>query len=338
MKIPVIAIMMLLSRYNHSLHTRLSSLHIYKQLSYHLHTYNPIKCQDLIIPQDLSSDARKIAYVGDWKYWYRLHGMQTSTEDVLLAYLSLYSHDSLDTWRNDSILHNNDRKAKKIEKYLDLGTGIGSTLLLVSYTSYKLAYNTICHGIEAQSQSYMLLNQTLHDNNLNKKIQLFHHDLRDLSTIINPKEHQYDVITANPPYIPLNNGTKPKDNQLKEAKFEFRGGIEEYCEIASKYLHPHGKFLVSCWSRDKTRVQNAGIRCNLTLFKTYNFKTSLFGNSHLAVVEFRSNHCMKTLDMKKEYDYDITRQDNGKLSELYKFIRCKLEMHPKPLSQKKKLE
>ena len=112
--------------------------------------------------------------------------MKTSADDVLVAYIScLFSQSS-----------------KPINRYIDLGCGIGSTLLLVAHEL------TPCHaiGIEAQEQSYQLARKSIDAINASStasSLTVVHRDLRDHG--MEPNSAQ--LITANPPYSPMLSGT-----------------------------------------------------------------------------------------------------------------------------------
>jgi hypothetical protein len=74
-------------------------------------------------------------YVGDWSYYYRLKGMQTSTDDIMVAFVACFPQLS-ETVSPFSSLVLSEMKANelKVDRYIDLGCGVGSTLLLVSNT------------------------------------------------------------------------------------------------------------------------------------------------------------------------------------------------------------
>lgn len=60
-----------------------------------------------------------------------------------------------------------------------------------------------------------------------------------------------DLVTANPPYAQLGTGTLPRDSQRLAARFETRGGVEDYCLVASKLIaEGTGRFILAFWNRD----------------------------------------------------------------------------------------
>jgi len=86
--------------------------------------------------------------------------------------------------------------------------------------------------------------------------RIVHGDFRDAAL-----SQQFDLITGTPPYFRvdfavnqqdeivtlavINQGGMPTAKQSAPARCEFRGGIEAYCEAASRVLRPHsGRFVV----------------------------------------------------------------------------------------------
>ena len=149
-------------------------------------------------------------YVGRWSYYYRKAGMKTSADDIIVSYIACMGHSS-----------------SELTRYIDLGCGIGSCLLVVA----NQLRPTESIGVEGQSQSVRLLTRTLQeleDTNLN--ITVLHADIRNCSIASGTAQ----LITANPPYAPLKSGTLCKDPQRRSARFEIRGGIEEYMHVARR--------------------------------------------------------------------------------------------------------
>ena len=189
-------------------------------------------------------------YVGDWRYNYRLKGMKTSTDDIIVAYLACASSSSVN-----------------ISKYVDFGCGVGSTLLLVAH--YLKPRESI--GLEAQRQSFQLLQETI--KNLpfstideNKVIEVLHTDLRHND--IEPSSVQ--LITANPPYAPLTSGTLCKDSQRRSARFEIRGAVEDYMSAAKRLLTTDGRFILSFWLQNDgdQRVRKAAKQVGMKIVRS----------------------------------------------------------------------
>lgn len=186
-------------------------------------------------PKGFPEDAIKCPYVGDWSYYYRSKGMQTSTDDVMVAFVACFPQLSEMVSPFSSLIWSEMKLAElKVVHYVDLGCGVGSTLLLVSNTLKPL----LSLGVEAQEQSACLLRRTLSElPDGAPNIDIIHKDLRDiLKTVFlsnvnrensnmnivkeessgfigfNNAESNYELhgncnlITANPPYAALQSG------------------------------------------------------------------------------------------------------------------------------------
>eukprot|EP01041_Mallomonas_annulata_P005229 gene5228-10468_t len=229
-------------------------------------------------------DARKKKYVGGWNYWYRESGMRSSTDDTLVAYVA-------------SQIMNSRAERKQVEKYVELGCGIGSILFLIAHALSP----RISVGIEAQEQSALLCQKSISELPKDAPhIEVWHGDLRKLiassltsspsmtmdeqvSTLpvnnmqLDPTTSSNlnvdiligscDLVTANPPYSPLGSGALPKDPQKMSARFELRGGIEDYMGVARKLLTPDGRFVFVFWTKNggDNRVRRAAAANGLTV-------------------------------------------------------------------------
>ena len=311
------------------------------------------------------NDATTCLYVGDWSYWYRKKGMQTSTDDILVAFVAL--HPELDERLLQDITSAikeppplSDRIASEpvVTRYVDLGCGVGSTLLLVSHF---LRPGKFSIGIEAQDESFRLLQRTLDElPSDSPNIEVAHEDIRALthsshaSTIkdrddSSPKslsalKHmlvgQCDLITANPPYAPLQSGTLCKDAQRRSARFELRGGVEEYLVTARALLSPTGRFVLAFWSRSDDRVKKAVAAVEgLEIHRRFDILMGEAGRSdpHLSIYDIRHKPLPEDSRVTAESEalvIDITRDPvTGGLNKKYDAIRSLLGCAPRPLKR-----
>ncbi|MBW2376977.1 MAG: hypothetical protein JRF55_13495 [Deltaproteobacteria bacterium] len=84
--------------------------------------------------KDWPEDAGRDRLIGDWHIYQRTGGHRTSTDDLITAWYAVH------------------RNPDPPERYLDLGCGVGSVLLMVSH---KLRPKIVL-GVEAQAQSLMM--------------------------------------------------------------------------------------------------------------------------------------------------------------------------------------
>lgn len=278
--------------------------------------------------------------------------MQTSTDDVLVAYVALYSVQEASSLK-DKQVPIASATVQHVKVYVELGCGIGSILLLVAQ---QLQNSTLLAlGVEAQPQSAFLAQQSIRGIIHNKD----NHDMRekicainmDIREFLNPKgsdstfAQMYkidqslvgccELVTANPPYACTTLGTMNSDPQRRAARFELRGGIEDYAKVAAKLLTRDGRFVFAFWSKDKQRVHDAAREANLVINARLDV---LMGNQqvtepYLCVFDaslasigenFSDIYLVVELDIRKD-------PTNNKLSPVYKKIQQILRMHSRPL-------
>lgn len=169
-------------------------------------------------PEGFPDDAEHEELVGAWRIHQRRRGHRTSTDDVVTAWLAV-------------ALAGDSRPAR----YLDLGCGIGSVMLLVAHR-LRPAHTM---GVEAQAQSALLAERSVRELPDAPPIDVQRGDLRE----VGPESHGvFDLITGSPPYFPLGTGVLSPDAQRRACRFELRGGVEEYCAAAARVLAPGGRF------------------------------------------------------------------------------------------------
>ena len=177
---------------------------------------------------DLTDDA----LAGDFCILQRRRGHRYSLDDVATAWEAA-------------------RAVPSAARYLDLGCGIGSVLLMVAY---KLPGARVA-GIEAQAESFALAARNAARCGQADRVTLVHGDLRDGETRARAMlDGPFDLITGTPPYMPPENGTVSPDPQRAHARAELRGGVEAYLAAAAEMLAPGGRAVVCADARRPDRV------------------------------------------------------------------------------------
>ncbi|MGK5089075.1 methyltransferase [Bdellovibrionota bacterium FG-2] len=143
------------------------------------------------------------------------NGHRYSTDDVLAA------------WYGTSF-------CPRAEKILDLGCGIGSVGMLAAW---KLPGAKII-GIEAQERSYRLAQLSVAGNGFSDRYELRNFDLRSPEAL--KASEFFDLILTSPPYFPLGTGLLGNHPQKVECRFEVRGSVQDYLEVASRHLNSCG--------------------------------------------------------------------------------------------------
>lgn len=142
------------------------------------------------------------------------------------------------------------RSASTPARYLDLGCGIGSVLLMVTHKVRP----PVARGVEAQAQSVMMARRAVSElPSHQSEIEVHHADFRDLIE----NDGLYDLITGSPPYFPTGTGVLPADAQRRACRFEERGGVEAYAGAAARLMTTSGRFYVVFQTRGSARVMAA---------------------------------------------------------------------------------
>lgn len=193
-------------------------------------------------PDDWPEDAIRDRLIGDWHIWQRRGGHRTGTDDVLTAWFAVA------------------RSGAPPARYLDLGCGIGSVLLM---TAHKLRPQ-VCTGVEAQPQSARMARRAVTELVEGPEITIVHSDFRSFHR--GDDDSPYSLITGSPPYFPLGTGSLPADPQRRACRFEARGGVEAYCDTAARWLAPQGRFYFVFQTTWDARVQAAIAAAGLHLY------------------------------------------------------------------------
>ncbi|MBW2189262.1 MAG: methyltransferase domain-containing protein [Deltaproteobacteria bacterium] len=240
-------------------------------------------------------DAARDRLIGDWHIYQRTGGHRTSTDDLITAWYAVH------------------RNPNPPVRYLDLGCGVGSVLLMVSH---KLRPTT-AFGVEVQAQSVDMATRAIaelpeHESH----IEVRHADFRDFDF----GSERYDLITGSPPYFPLNAGVLPDDPQRRACRFEERGGVEAYLEAATRAMTERSRFYIVFQTRWSERVTASATRHGLQLTGQADFSTRADNpDPFLTVFEF-SRQPAETVH---RFSCSV-RGANGAITPEYQRIRLEL--------------
>jgi tRNA1(Val) A37 N6-methylase TrmN6 len=132
--------------------------------------------------------------------------------------------------------------------YLDLGCGIGSVLLMLSW---RLTAATV-YGIEALPMSLALARRSVALNGISDRVTLIDADHRDQTR--DWPHPECDLVTGTPPYLRLGTAVVSPDPQRAAARMELRGGVEGYLLSASRVLAPDGRVVVCASCPERVRA------------------------------------------------------------------------------------
>lgn len=178
----------------------------------------------------LTSDA----IAGSFRITQRKYGHRYSIDDVLTAQVAAEARPGA-------------------QRCLELGSGIGSVLLMLCY---KLPHAAFL-AVEAQRNSFRLLTDNVRENGLQARVTVRHGDLRE---VVTPDLGQFDLVTGTPPYVSPRHATPSSDAQRAFARQEWRGGVEEYVSAASRVLAAEGRLVVCADARSPERTEQAALR------------------------------------------------------------------------------
>lgn len=119
-------------------------------------------------------------------------------------------------------------------KMLDVCTGNGVIPLLVTTRTGRPI-----DAVEIQPKLADLARRSVQLNEKEAQITIYEADIR---TFVTPERNgRYDVITMNPPYLPLAQGEQSPNAHRASARHEVHGTFEQLIEPISKLLRPGGK-------------------------------------------------------------------------------------------------
>jgi len=159
------------------------------------------------------------------RVWQRKKGHRFSSDDVATAYVA---------WR----------ARPDAKRHLDLGCGLGSVLLHLAWTCPDL----VSVGIEAQAESFALLERNVARNGFGGRVSVRQGDLRD-PALLEAVGVGFDLVTGTPPYFPPGTALDADDRQRTFARMENRGGVEAYMAAAARVVSGDG-VVVLCGDSD----------------------------------------------------------------------------------------
>jgi tRNA1Val (adenine37-N6)-methyltransferase len=135
----------------------------------------------------------------------------------------------------DAILLSQFVRIRKNERVIDLGTGSGILLLLLSHTTKAHSFV----GIEIQKGLAECAQKNAVLNHLDGRISILRQDFRELKRTFPPGS--FDVVLSNPPYRKYRSGRVNPLMEKAVARHEIKGTLGDLISIASYLLPPKGR-------------------------------------------------------------------------------------------------
>jgi len=154
---------------------------------------------------------------GSFRVFQAARGHRYSTDDLLVAWWGV-------------------RSAPRVERLLDLGSGIGSIAMAAAW---KLPAARVV-TVEAQPFSIALARKSVRYNGLADRFRILEGDLRDPAVL--GGEAPFDLVLGAPPYFERGDATEACHPQAVPARITLRGGVGAYAEAARRSLAPGGRF------------------------------------------------------------------------------------------------
>lgn len=155
-------------------------------------------------------------------------------DDLMRSGRKIIQNKSEFCFSMDSVLIAHFPRLKKNFNVLDLGTGTGVIPLLIADEVKK-----IC-AVELNKNMAETARRNVELNNLQEKISVMEGDYRLHREIFTAES--FDLVIANPPYIPVKGGEVNKIFGVARARHEFTATLEDVVTAARYALKFHGSF------------------------------------------------------------------------------------------------
>ncbi|KAJ1449572.1 hypothetical protein M885DRAFT_622413 [Pelagophyceae sp. CCMP2097] len=166
--------------------------------------------------------------------------------------------DKLASWRAAD-------HAPHARRLLDLGSGIGSVGL---GTLWRMnSPGATLQLVEAQAVSCALVRKSISANGLGSRVSLIEADLRGVSGL---DEGAFDIVTGSPPYFAPDAAVASEHSQKAHCRLELRGGLEEYCAAAARFVSPRGRFVFVMTAAD-ARCEAAPPKHGLVIVERFDY-------------------------------------------------------------------
>ena len=156
-------------------------------------------------------------------------------DDLLTHNLKIIQSHEVFSFSMDAVLLAHFATIPKNGSIVDLCSGNGVIPLLMSIPTKAKIY-----GIEVQEKLVDMANRSIELNNLTQQIKIFHKDLKEAPKYLG--KGKFDLVTVNPPYLPLTGQEKNINEYYAIARHELYTNLEEVIGASNQLLKVGGKF------------------------------------------------------------------------------------------------
>lgn len=185
------------------------------------------------------------------------------TLDALAGNFFIFQYENGHRFSTDDLLTAwyGTQWAPTVHTALDLGSGIGSVGMTVAWKCPGARMVTV----EAQDISVKLARKSARYNGIEHRYDIRHGDFRDPG-ILAPEE-KFDLVTGSPPYFPLGTGILSDHPQKIACRFEVRGSVVDYAQVAARHLAPGGVFACVFPHIQNERVEEGARAADLAIVR-----------------------------------------------------------------------
>lgn len=155
-------------------------------------------------------------------------------DDLLTHDLKIIQSNNVFSFSMDAVLLSHFATIPRMGKIVDLCSGNGVIPLLTSiYTKAEI------YGVEIQEKLIDMANRSIILNDLEDQIKMIHGDLKASPNQLG--RGKFDLVTVNPPYLPLAGQDKNTNPHIAIARHEVHTNLSEVIETSSQLLKVNGR-------------------------------------------------------------------------------------------------
>ena len=225
----------------------------------------------------------------------------------------IYQDDNYFCFSVDAvILANFTTLSKRVEKVLDIGTGVAPIPLILTLRKNDLKID----AVEIQKELAVIAEKSVKLNNLENNVHVLCEDIKEYAR--NHQENSYDLIICNPPYFKYNEESKTSDIKEKQiARHEVMIELEDYFVVSKKLLTNNGILSMIHRSDRFLEVMELYQKYNISPTKVRFIHTNLNKESKLFFIEGIKN---KKATLKIEKPFVIYDKDNKETEEYKRLL------------------
>ena len=155
-------------------------------------------------------------------------------DDLLTHNLKIIQSKEVFSFSMDAVLLAHFPTIPSRGKIIDLCSGNGVIPLLMSVKTKATIY-----GVELQERLADMANRSVKMNQLEEQIKIQNMDLKEAPQHLG--RNQFDLVTVNPPYLPIIGQDKNENEHIAIARHEIYTNLEEVIQTSSQLLKVEGR-------------------------------------------------------------------------------------------------